>query len=152
MHIFLEQIFIFSIKLGPFSEEFRQCVTHGFYEETWQEQLYTSFTLLLMFVVPLCILIGTYLSTFRTISYSERRFAFQPTTTMTSMMIAGCGRKTVLEKINQQNLSNRQRLLQRAKYKSFKLSVVIILAFIVCWTPYYVMMVICLFLNPDKKV
>lgn len=36
--------------------------------------------------------------------------------------------------------------------KSLRISVVIIIAFLICWTPYYVMMIIFLFWNPDKKV
>nr|CAD7196200.1 unnamed protein product [Timema douglasi] len=45
---------------------------------------------------------------------------------------------------------NRRRLIHRAKMKSFRISVVIVVTFIVWWTPYYTMMVIFMFLNPDK--
>lgn len=48
--------------------------------------------------------------------------------------------------------TNRQRLIHKAKMKSLRISVVIIIAFLICWTPYYVMMIIFLFWNPDKKV
>lgn len=65
---FYFQWMIFRVAKGPFLEDFYQCVTHGFYSERWQEQLYTTFTLVFMFIIPLLILIGTYLSTFRTIS------------------------------------------------------------------------------------
>lgn len=47
---------------------------------------------------------------------------------------------------------NRRRLIHRAKVKSFRISVVIVAAFIVWWTPYYSMMIIFMFLNPDKHV
>lgn len=62
------QYLIFRVAKGPFFEEFYQCVTHGFYTAPWQEQLYTTFTLIFMFIIPLVILTGTYLSTFRTIA------------------------------------------------------------------------------------
>lgn len=62
------QWMIFRVAKGPFVEDFYQCVTHGFYTDRWQEQLYTTFTLVFMFIIPLLILIGTYLSTFMTIS------------------------------------------------------------------------------------
>lgn len=54
--------------LGPFIEEFFQCVTFGSYSAPWQEKFYTMFTLLFMFIIPLLILVFSYLSTFRTIS------------------------------------------------------------------------------------
>lgn len=65
---FFLQLVIFHEARGPFIEEFTQCVTHGFYTEKWQEQLYTTLSLVFMFVLPLVILITTYLSTVITIS------------------------------------------------------------------------------------
>lgn len=47
---------------------------------------------------------------------------------------------------------NRRRLIDRAKMKSLRMSVVIVAAFLVWWTPYYIMMIIFTFLNPDKDV
>ncbi|CAL1271544.1 unnamed protein product, partial [Larinioides sclopetarius] len=62
------QAVIFRVAKGPFIEDFYQCVTYGFYTAPWQEQLYTSFSLLFMFLIPLCILITTYFTTFATIA------------------------------------------------------------------------------------
>lgn len=47
---------------------------------------------------------------------------------------------------------NRRRLIDRAKMKSLRMSVVIVAAFIIWWTPYYIMMIIFTFWNPDKDV
>jgi hypothetical protein len=60
------------VEKGPFYEEFYQCVTFGFYTEPWQEQLYTTFSLVCMFVLPLLVLISTYVSTVITISSEYR--------------------------------------------------------------------------------
>ena len=59
---------IFRVLKGPFSEPFYQCVTYGFYTEEWQEQFYTVFSLLTMFVIPLFVLIATYVCIFLTIA------------------------------------------------------------------------------------
>lgn len=45
----------------------------------------------------------------------------------------------------------RQQLINRAKVKSLRISVAIVAAFIICWSPYYVMMIIFMFLHPDRK-
>ncbi|XP_046400496.1 gonadotropin-releasing hormone receptor-like [Ischnura elegans] len=42
--------------------------------------------------------------------------------------------------------------MRRAKIKSLRISVVIVVAFVVWWTPYYTMMIMFMFLNPDKMV
>ncbi|XP_055840877.1 gonadotropin-releasing hormone receptor isoform X1 [Episyrphus balteatus] len=133
----LPQFFIFRVARGPFIEEFYQCVTHGFYTAEWQEQFYNTFTLFFTFIIPLCILFVTYLSTFRTISDSEKMF-------QGSKLAVYTNKPTVQ--------TNRQRLIQKAKMKSLRISVVIIAAFLICWTPYNVMMIIFTFLNPDKRL
>ncbi|KAH7956937.1 hypothetical protein HPB52_013787 [Rhipicephalus sanguineus] len=46
----------------------------------------------------------------------------------------------------------RRRLLHRAKMKSLMITVVIVAAFIICWTPYYCMMIIFIFLEPDDQL
>ncbi|XP_035783037.1 gonadotropin-releasing hormone receptor-like [Anopheles albimanus] len=129
------QWMIFRVAKGPFLEDFYQCVTHGFYTSRWQEQLYTTFTLVFMFIIPLLILIGTYLSTFMTISSSEKIFRIDT---------SAVDRTTYYRRSD----TNRQRLIHKAKMKSLRISVVIVVAFIVCWTPYYIMMLIFMFLNP----
>jgi hypothetical protein len=48
--------------------------------------------------------------------------------------------------------SNRQKLIHKAKMKSLRISVVIVAAFIICWTPYYAMMLIFMFMNPDERL
>ncbi|XP_054736093.1 gonadotropin-releasing hormone receptor [Anastrepha obliqua] len=133
----LPQFFIFHLARGPFVEEFHQCVTHGFYTAHWQEQLYTTFTLIFTFLLPLCILFVTYASTFRTISSSEKMFL---------------GPKLVANSTINSMQTNRQRIIHKAKMKSLRISFVIIIAFLICWTPYYIVMVTLMFLNPDKKL
>ncbi|RVE47961.1 hypothetical protein evm_007369 [Chilo suppressalis] len=132
----IPQAVIFGVAQGPFVEEFHQCVTHGFYTERWQEQAYTTLSLIFMFILPLIILVSTYVSTVRTIAKSEK--VFQP------------------EVRRQPNYltpdMNRRKLIDRAKMKSLRMSVVIVAAFIVWWTPYYVMMIIFTFLNPDENL
>ncbi|CAB0000776.1 unnamed protein product [Nesidiocoris tenuis] len=134
----IPQLVIFHEGIGPFYEEFTQCVTYGFYTEPWQEQLYTSFSFVCMFMLPLAILVASYVSTIVTISQSDNMFRSE------SVVDGPNGRN----KIDY----NRRRLIHRAKIKSFRISLVIVAAFIVWWTPYYTMMIIFMFLNPDKQL
>ncbi|XP_077299255.1 gonadotropin-releasing hormone receptor-like [Arctopsyche grandis] len=129
----IPQLIVFHEAKGPFYEEFYQCVTHGYYSYRWQEQLYASVSIFFMFVLPLIVLMITYAATFITISRSEKAFREE---------VAG-GRRPDL---------NRKRLIHRAKMKSLRISVVIVVAFIVWWTPYYTMMIIFIFLDPDKHI
>ncbi|XP_022125746.2 gonadotropin-releasing hormone receptor [Pieris rapae] len=131
----LPQIVVFRVAKGPFLEEFYQCVTHGFYTERWQEQAYTTLSLIFMFLLPLLILLSTYVSTVRTIAKSEK--VFQP--------------ETRREKYITPDM-NRRRLIDRAKMKSLRMSIVIVAAFVIWWTPYYIMMIIFTFSNPNKRL
>ncbi|CAL7944246.1 unnamed protein product [Xylocopa violacea] len=131
------QIVVFHVAQGPFIEEFTQCVTHGFYTKPWQEQLYVSLSLFFMFLLPLAILITTYVSTIITISQSERMFKLELTNNNVCHINGDI---------------NRRRLMHRAKVKSLRISVVIVVAFILWWMPYYTMMIIFMFLNPDNRL
>ncbi|XP_033221124.1 gonadotropin-releasing hormone receptor [Belonocnema kinseyi] len=133
----IPQFVIFHEAQGPFIEEFTQCVTHGFYTEKWQEQLYTTLSLVFMFVLPLVILITTYVSTVITISRSEKVFRTELANSYSNHVAGDI---------------NRRRLMHRAKTKSLRISVVIVAAFVIWWTPYYSMMIIFMFLNPDKHL
>ncbi|XP_014365357.2 gonadotropin-releasing hormone receptor [Papilio machaon] len=130
------QAIIFRVAKGPFIEEFYQCVTHGFYTERWQEQTYTTLSLVFMFIIPLIILMSTYISTVRTIEGSKRIFEI------------GCKRHEMLSNLD----VNRTRLIDRAKMKSLRMSIVIVTAFVIWWTPYYIMMIIFTFWNPEKNL
>ncbi|KAK9308503.1 hypothetical protein QLX08_001500 [Tetragonisca angustula] len=130
------QIIIFRVAQGPFIEEFKQCVTYGFYTESWQEQLYLTLTLFFMFILPLAILVATYVSTVITISRSERIFKLKLT-------------NNNIRHVN--GNINRRKLMHRAKAKSLKISIIIVVAFILWWTPYYTMMIIFMFLNPSEQ-
>jgi hypothetical protein len=127
----------------------------------FQEQLYTSFTLVFMFIIPLFILVSSYISTFRTISSKSFIFllflnSHQPRNNP-DLSEKGSERVFKLEAtIHSDHMrrsdSNRQKLIHKAKMKSLRISVVIVAAFIICWTPYYAMMLIFMFTNPDERL
>lgn len=48
--------------------------------------------------------------------------------------------------------SARQKILRKAKVKSLMITVVIVLTFAICWTPYYVTMIIFMFLDPSEQL
>jgi len=71
------QVYIFRVMRGPFREEFYQCVTFGAYTARWQEQLYSTISLLLMYVIPLVTMVTAYLLIFTTITRKSRDFLQQ---------------------------------------------------------------------------
>lgn len=79
LFFFQFKLLIFRVVRGPFIEDFYQCHTQGFYTAVWQEQLYTTFSLVFMFIIPLFVIIITYLSTFRTISGECERIIIKDT-------------------------------------------------------------------------
>ncbi|XP_050739092.1 gonadotropin-releasing hormone receptor-like [Eriocheir sinensis] len=129
------KVLVFHVVRGPFVEEFYQCVTYGLYSPAWLEKLYAVFSLVCMFVLPLLILLLTYISTFITLHKSEKVFRSERTTLG----------NTCPE-------FNRRRLLRKAKMRALRISVVIVLAFVICWTPYYMMMIIFLFTTVEENV
>ena len=73
------QMYIFRVRRGPFQQEFYQCVTFGAYTARWQEQLYSTVSLLLMYIIPLVTMVTAYLLIFITIARKSRDFLQQGT-------------------------------------------------------------------------
>jgi len=71
------QVYIFRVRQGPFQQEFYQCVTFGAYTARWQEQTYSTVSLLLMYVIPLVTMVTAYLLIFTTIARKSRDFLQQ---------------------------------------------------------------------------
>ena len=78
------QLYIFRVERGPFREDFYQCVTYGAYTARWQEQLYSSLSVLLMFLIPLVTLVTAYALILRTVmrkstgTHSGKQPSYEP--------------------------------------------------------------------------
>jgi len=59
---------------APFKDDFYQCVTYGAYTALWQEPLYSTISLLLMYIIPLITMVTAYLLIFATIARKSRDF------------------------------------------------------------------------------
>ena len=56
----LLQLYLFNVARGPFREDFYQCVTHGKYTSIWQERLYSTVSVTLMYILPLVVMVTAY--------------------------------------------------------------------------------------------
>ncbi|GAU96457.1 hypothetical protein RvY_07899 [Ramazzottius varieornatus] len=151
----IPQAVIFRVQKAPTSEfDFYQCVTFGAYTENWQEPLYTTFTLLVNFLLPLIIIISCYaLILYKLFSNGLVDKRADPRTSATNSYLrevdftASNGIKrssSVSQPYNvhdNPSLSIRSAKLRKARTTSFWISVLIVTTFLICWGPYYVRMV-----------
>lgn len=57
------------------------------------------------------------------------------------------------ERVSRSAIDNaRQKILRKAKVKSLMITVVIVFTFLFCWTPYYVTMIIFMFMDPSEQL
>ncbi|XP_042278636.1 gonadotropin-releasing hormone II receptor-like [Thunnus maccoyii] len=109
------QLFIFRA-IRAHGVDFTQCATHGSFSRRWQETLYNMFHFITLYIVPL--------------------------------LVMSCCYSRILLHINQQHLQNKGEsylrrsgtdIIPKARMKTLKMTVVIVLSFVVCWTPYYLL-------------
>ncbi|XP_018952180.2 gonadotropin-releasing hormone II receptor-like isoform X2 [Cyprinus carpio] len=109
------QLFIFRTVKAE-SVDFTQCVTHGSFRERWHETAYNMFHFVTLYVIPL--------------------------------LVMSCCYTCILIEINRQlHKSNAGESLRRsgtdmipkARMKTLKMTIIIVLSFVVCWTPYYLL-------------
>ncbi|GCB70636.1 hypothetical protein scyTo_0001332 [Scyliorhinus torazame] len=104
------QLFIFQVRQVR-GVNFTQCVTYGSFSEHWHETFYNMFTFITLYVTPLTVMV---------ICYSR-----------------------ILWEISKQMKGNRARAqndyIMKARMKTLQMTIVIVVSFIVCWTPYYLL-------------
>ncbi|VVC41885.1 Hypothetical protein CINCED_3A020801 [Cinara cedri] len=113
----LPQSFIFHVERHPNVTWFEQCVTYNAFSSKLLELGYLYLSMLMMYWLPLIVILFCYASIIVEIYRRSR------------------------ESICGQGTDNVRRLgfLGRAKSRTLKMTIIIVIAFVVCWTPYYIM-------------
>uniref|UniRef100_A0A224XMI5 Putative adipokinetic hormone receptor n=1 Tax=Panstrongylus lignarius TaxID=156445 RepID=A0A224XMI5_9HEMI len=111
----LPQVFVFRVQQHHQFRGYKQCCTFNAFPSPSHEMAYGIFNMLMMYVLPL-------------------------------VVISFCYGSIVIEICRRASAQNSGRLrrstlgfLGRAKNRTLKLTITIIFAFFVCWTPYYIM-------------
>uniref|UniRef100_A0A8C5BPU5 Putative gonadotropin-releasing hormone II receptor n=1 Tax=Gadus morhua TaxID=8049 RepID=A0A8C5BPU5_GADMO len=111
------QIFIFHSVTITHPQNFTQCTTRGSFQTHGQETAYNMLTFCCLFLLPLVIMITCYSRILLQISRRMRK-------------ASSC---------NEAPLRCSRDNIPRARMRTLKMSLVIVLCFIVCWTPYYLL-------------
>ncbi|GFO13602.1 corazonin receptor [Plakobranchus ocellatus] len=160
-YLHCHQTLIFSVLRGPFKQEFYQCVTYGS-KSAWQLQLYTIASIMLLFVLPLAIIVTAYALIFTTINRKSKEHSVLDSLQMPGtrswvtrwvnykhyFCFAWCSKPLSRRASIMSSCSSdpsrgpvRSHLLRKAKKKSLRMSFVIVLAFMICWTPYHIIFI-----------
>ncbi|KAM6229216.1 gonadotropin-releasing hormone II receptor-like [Spheniscus humboldti] len=114
----LPQAFVFRTVSRSRPRRFVQCATVGSFGAHWQETLYNMFTFACLFLLPLLVMVLCYGRILAAISGR--------------MKDAGASSQEIQLRRSRNNIP-------RARMRTLKMSIVIVLTFIVCWTPYYLL-------------
>ncbi|KAF6721342.1 Gonadotropin-releasing hormone II receptor [Oryzias melastigma] len=112
------QMFIFHNVTIPHPVNFTQCTTRGSFVTHWQETAYNMFTFTCLFLLPLTIMIICYTRIFLQISKQ-----------MTKKNVSS----------DEPHLRCSKNNIPKARMRTLKMSLVIVIGFVVCWTPYYLL-------------
>ncbi|XP_063781676.1 gonadotropin-releasing hormone II receptor-like [Pseudophryne corroboree] len=106
------QLFLFRLRTVP-GANFTQCATHGSFAQRWQETTYNMFTFCTLFVTPLGVMIVCY-----------------------TRILWEIGKQV---KHKKELARSKNDLISKARLKTLKMTLVIVVSFMVCWTPYYLL-------------
>eukprot|EP00064_Thunnus_orientalis_P013049 superscaffoldBa00002075_g13086 len=121
----IPQMFIFRNVTITYPANFTQCTTRGSFVTHWQETAYNMFTFSCLFLLPLVIMIICYTRIF--IQISKR------------MTKKSCKFEDESVSPNEPHLRCSKNNIPKARMRTLKMSIVIVICFIVCWTPYYLL-------------
>ncbi|XP_015126536.1 gonadotropin-releasing hormone II receptor isoform X2 [Diachasma alloeum] len=109
------QMIIFHVEAHPNHTWYEQCITLHSFPTGGHELTYSLFGMIMMYCFPLTVIIFTYSSILLEIYRKSR--------------------ESVHDRIRRSSLG----FLGRAKIRTLKMTIIIVLVFFVCWTPYYIM-------------
>ncbi|NXH11779.1 GNRR2 protein, partial [Bucco capensis] len=114
----LPQVFVFHTVRRSQPRCFVQCATVGSFGAHWQETLYNMFTFSCLFLLPLLVMVLCY-----------------------GRILAAISGRMKDARVSSQQIQLRRSYnnIPRARMRMLKMSIVIILTFIICWTPYYLL-------------
>ncbi|XP_077512520.1 adipokinetic hormone/corazonin-related peptide receptor variant I-like [Amblyomma americanum] len=124
----LPQALIFRVMEHPEVPGFWQCVTFSSFPSPLHETLYNLFCLLVLYGIPLGAIILSY---GRILCEIHRQAKDSHAQDPSQVDTASCSRMRLR--------CSDMRRMHRAQYRTLRLTVVIVLAFFFCWTPYVVM-------------
>ncbi|CAM9123710.1 unnamed protein product [Bubo scandiacus] len=112
------QAFVFRTVRRRQPRRFVQCATVGSFGAHWQETLYNMFTFTFLFLLPLLVMLLCY-----------------------GRILAAISGRTGDARVASREIQLRRSYdnIPRARMRTLKMSIVIVLTFIVCWTPYYLL-------------
>ncbi|KAG9334684.1 hypothetical protein JZ751_007218, partial [Albula glossodonta] len=110
------QLFIFR-EIKAEGVDFTQCVTHGSFQQRWQETVYNMFHFVTLYVVPLLVMSCCYTRILIEINRQMHK----------SKGGEPCLRRSGTD------------LIPKARMKTLKMTIIIVVSFVVCWTPYYLL-------------
>ncbi|XP_029282883.1 gonadotropin-releasing hormone II receptor-like isoform X2 [Cottoperca gobio] len=109
------QLFLFRAVIAE-AVDFTQCASHGSFRRRWHETLYNMFHFTTLYVVPLMVMSCCYSRILLHIHLQHRR-----------------------DKGESYLRRSGTDIIPKARMKTLKMTVVIVLSFVVCWTPYYLL-------------
>ncbi|XP_055305439.1 adipokinetic hormone/corazonin-related peptide receptor variant I isoform X2 [Sitodiplosis mosellana] len=113
----MPQAIIFHVENHPNITHYQQCVTYNFFRDESHEKIYSFIGMMLMYALPLLCIVYCYASIYIEL-YKKSR-------------------KCVTDRFRRSN----DDVLSRAKRKTLRMTITIVIVFIVSWTPFYVMSV-----------
>ncbi|XP_021700049.1 gonadotropin-releasing hormone II receptor isoform X4 [Aedes aegypti] len=111
------QPFIFHVEIHPNHTWYEQCVTYNTFSNDNYHTVYNILVMMFMYALPLLTIICSYASIYMEIFRHSR------------MPNSEGFRRSSID------------VLGRAKRRTLKMTITIVMAFVICWTPYYVMSV-----------
>lgn len=110
------QLFVFRLSKAQ-DVDFTQCATHGSFSQHWQETVYNMFHFTTLYVCPLVVMVWCY-----------------------SCILLHIHHQATAQRAGEWSLRRSGTdVIPKARMKTVKMSVVIVLSFVVCWTPYYLL-------------
>ncbi|ELT96363.1 hypothetical protein CAPTEDRAFT_136055 [Capitella teleta] len=121
------QSVIYHVESHPNHPWFKQCVTFNFFPTTTHQMIYNVFCFSALYLAPLVVIVISY--SFILIEITKRSREGRGGDTNSMIASTGSLRRSGVGR------------MEKARIRTLKMTIVIVFVFVMCWTPYYAMII-----------
>ncbi|XP_053210923.1 adipokinetic hormone/corazonin-related peptide receptor variant I-like [Panonychus citri] len=130
------QAIIYRVETHPLVPGYAQCIQAAWFVDTIFEKFYTGMSLIGMYFGPLIAIVFCYCKIFFHLHYDGQSIQISESSCAFQFKAIAPRDNRDIRLVQARHQVNRFSLIQKAKYRTLKMTLIIVLAYLICWSPY----------------
>ncbi|XP_015795190.1 gonadotropin-releasing hormone II receptor-like [Tetranychus urticae] len=132
----LPQAAIYRVEYHPSFPDYAQCIQARWFVDSKLEKFYIAMCLLGMYFVPLIAIVFCYCKIFFHLHFDGQSIQFQDALYALQYRAVDARDNKDIRRVIARHHANRYSIILKAKRRTLKMTLIIVIAYLICWSPY----------------